>query len=276
MSVITPFAYRRARSVAEAIAALEEEPAAKVLAGGQSLVPGLKLGKMHPPAVVDIGRIPELDLIERIDGHVRLGAMTRHQQVATDEMVRIEVPALAMAAGTVGDPPVRHLGTLGGTVSLAHPAADIPAMLLALGATIQCQGPGGHARELAADDFFLGAYRTALRPAEIVTAVRVPLTPPGRATYVKYHRRAMDWALVSVAVAKTKDGVRVVVASAGDGILRAHAVEAALRAGEAPAPAALKVAGDIDPRTDAWGTAAYRRRLAPVLVRRALEALVAP
>jgi len=273
---MAPFAYRRVRTFAEAITALEEDPDAKVLAGGQSLVPGLKLGALHPSVVVDIGRITGHDQIERTGDHLRIGALVRHHEVATDVLVGATAPALAMAARSVGDLPVRHLGTLGGTVALAHPAADIPTMLLALGATIQCQGPGGSTRVVAAEDFFLGAFRTALGPAELVTAVQVPITGPRSATYLKYHRRAMDWALVSVAVAETPDGWHVALANAGDGILRATAVEAALRAGEAPASAAAKVGEDIDPRTDAWGTAAYRRRLTPVLVRRALEQVGAP
>ncbi|HEX8802829.1 MAG TPA: FAD binding domain-containing protein, partial [Acidimicrobiales bacterium] len=192
----TAFDYRRAASVDEAVALLAEHgDDAKLLAGGHSLLPLMRLRLAVPAVLVDIGRIGDLSyVVEDGGGGTRIGALTRHHDLATSELLRAQVPLLAEVAGQIGDPQVRHRGTIGGSVAHGDAASDLPAALLALRATLVVQGPRG-TREVPVDDFFTGLLETALAPDEVLTEVRVPKSTGGW-SYQKFNRRAQDWAIV--------------------------------------------------------------------------------
>lgn len=263
------FQYRRAGSVDEAIAWLAEDPdGTKLLAGGHSLLPLMKLRLATPAVVVDVGRIEGLSYVRDAGGHVAIGALTRHRDLETSELARDHVPLLAHVASQVGDPQVRHRGTIGGSLAHGDPASDLPAAVLALGGTLVARGPGG-TREIAADDFFHGFLETALGPEEVLTEIRVPKAH-GSWAFQKFNRRAQDWAIVGVA-AVTNDRTRVALVNMGPTTVRARAVEDALAAGAGPAEAAERAAEGLEPPSDLQASAEYRRHLATVLVRRALE-----
>ena len=194
-----PFDYVRAGSVEEAVAALTEHgDDAKLLAGGHSLLPLMKLRLAVPSVLVDIGRIPSLSYV-RVDGdEVALGAGTRHAELEKSDVARAEVPLLPHVAALVGDPQVRHRGTLGGTTAHCDPASDLPTALLALGGSVVAQGPGGR-REIPLTEFFLGFFETALEPGEMIVELRVPRTGAAGWGYEKFVRRANDWPIVAVA-----------------------------------------------------------------------------
>ena len=262
------FAYRRAGSVEEAIALLADGGA--VLAGGHSLIPALKLRLSEPETLVDIARIPELRGI-RVEGDVLvIGATTRHHDVATSADVAAHAAALSQAAATVGDQMVRNRGTLGGSVAHAAPHGDLPAVLLALGAEVVVRGPSGE-RRIAADDFFVDWYTTALADGELVTSVRIP-GGQSRGAYVKFNRRTLDWALVGVAVSQGRGGWRIGLTGVAPTAVRATGVEQALASGASVADAAARAGEGLDPPEGLDGSAEYKRHLATVLVRRALEA----
>jgi carbon-monoxide dehydrogenase medium subunit len=261
------FDYKRAGSVDEALALLQEHgDDAKLLAGGHSLIPLMKLRLATPAVLVDVARLTDLSYIRDAGDHVAIGALTRHRDLETSDTLKAAVPLLAHAASFVGDPQVRHRGTLGGTLAHGDPASDLPAVILALGATLVAQGPGGATREIAATEFFQGFLETALAPDEMLTEIRVPKTTGGW-SFQKFNRRAQDWAIVGVAAAST--GVALV--NMGSVPLRATAVEQALAQGASPADAAAHAADGLDPPGDLNATPEYRRHLATVLVRRALE-----
>jgi len=268
------FDYVRASSVDEAVALLAEHgDEAKLLAGGHSLLPLMRLRLAVPGVLVDVGRIGDLSGISSEDGQVRIGALARHQDVATSEVVRSAVPLLATVAGQIGDPQVRHRGTLGGAIAHGDPASDLPAALLALRATLVAQGPGG-TREIPVDEFFTGFLETALAPDEMLTGVRVPATGAAGWAFEKFNRRAQDWAIVGVAAvlgngAGGSPGVGLV--NMGATPLRAAAVEDALRAGASAADAAARADEGTEPTADLNASPDFRRHLARVLVRRALE-----
>jgi carbon-monoxide dehydrogenase medium subunit len=261
------FDYVAAESAAHALGLLAEHgDDAKLLAGGHSLLPMMKLRLAQPEVLIDIGGLAELAGIS-IDGdELVVGATTRHADLAASELVRHEVPLLAYAASQVGDPQIRHRGTIGGSLSHADPAADLPMALVALGGTVELQGPGG-SRSIGADDFFAGFFETAMRPDELLTAVRVPRMPGVPWGYQKFVRRANDWAIVGVAAV---DG-RIALANMGPTPLRAAAAEEALAGGASPAQAAQHAADDTSPGEDIHADREYRRHLARVLTRRALE-----
>jgi aerobic carbon-monoxide dehydrogenase medium subunit len=262
-----PFEYFAASSAAAALALLAEHGEdAKLLAGGHSLLPMMKLRLAMPAVLIDIGRLDELAGVSLTDGELVIGATTRHADLADSELVQAQAPLLAYAAAQVGDPQIRHRGTIGGSLSHADPAADLPMALVALGGSVELQGPGG-TRAISADDFFLGFFETAMQPDEMLTAVRVPARPGVPWGYQKFVRRSNDWAIVGVAAV---DG-RIALASMGPTPLRATAAEEALAGGASPAQAAERAADGTAPAEDMHADREYRRHLAKVLTRRALQ-----
>ena len=268
------FDYQRATSVDEALAALAEHgDDAKLLAGGHSLLPLMKLRLAMPSVLVDIGRIPDLSYVQGDGGEIRIGALTRHYDLATSELAREQVPLLAAVAAQIGDPQVRHRGTVGGSVAHGDPASDLPAALVAMRATLVARGPGGE-RSIAADDFFTGFLETALAPDEILTEIRVPAAPDAGWGFEKFQRRAQDWAIVGVAAVLTNGsgGPGVALVNMGSLPVRAGGVEEALRSGSGAGDAAARAADGTEPPDDLNATPEFRRHLAQVLTRRALEA----
>jgi len=259
------FGFHRPTSVAAAVEALKRSPEAKALSGGQSLIPVMKLGLASPSTVVTLASIPELKGI-RVDGkELVVGAGTVHADVAVSPEVKRAIPALAELAAHIGDPQVRNRGTLGGSLAHNDPAADYPAAVLALAATVQTDR-----RRIAADDFFKGLYQTALAPDELVTAVRFPI--PEKAAYAKFPHPASRFALVGVFVAKGAAGVRVTVTGAGPGVFRAAPLEKALGARFAADAIASVAVPSAGLQSDPVASAEYRAHLVGVLARRAVAA----
>ncbi|HZG90981.1 MAG TPA: xanthine dehydrogenase family protein subunit M [Pseudonocardia sp.] len=260
------FSYERPTSVDGALALLAEHGEdATVLAGGHSLLPVMKLRLAAPELVIDIGRLGELSYI-RVDGdEVAIGSGTRHGVVETSEVVQAEVPLLSAVARTVGDPQIRHRGTLGGSLAHADPASDLPAAVLALGGSVVLRSPRG-TRTVPITGFYTGVFSSVKEPDELIVEVRVPRTGSAGWAYEKFTRRANDWAIVAVAAV---DG-RVGLVNMGPTPLRASATEAALADGASIADAAALAAEGTDPPEDVAGTKEYRRHLARVLTRRAL------
>ena len=258
------FKYARAASVAEAAQSFKAADEAKFLAGGQTLIPVLKQRLASPSDVIDLAGIKGLTGITSSATSISIGAMTCHADVAASAEVRRLIPALAELAGGIGDPHVRNRGTLGGSVANNDPAADYPAAVLALGATVTTDR-----RTIAADDFFKGLFTTALADGEIITAIAFPV--PQRAGYVKLPHPASRYCLVAVMVAKTASGVRVAVTGAGqEGVFRVPAMEAALSASfTVTSIEGLSVAKD-NLMTDMHAAADYRAHLVGVLARRAV------
>lgn len=262
-----PFDYIAAQSADHALSLLAEHgDDAKILAGGHSLLPMMKLRLAMPELVIDIGGLDELAGVSTDGGELVIGATTKHADLAASELVNAEAPLLAYAAGQVGDPQIRHRGTLGGSLSHADPAADLPMALVALGGSVVARGPSG-TRTISAGDFFQGYFETALSPDELVTQVRVPRLAGEPWGYQKFTRRANDWAIVGVAAVAG----RIALANMGPVPLRATAAEEALAAGASPAGAAAKAADGTSPGEDLHADREYRRHLAQVLTRRALE-----
>jgi carbon-monoxide dehydrogenase medium subunit len=259
------FEFLRPTTIAEAVALLKANDGAKLLAGGQSLLPVLKLDLAEPTHLVSLARIGGLSDI-RVDGdRVVIGARCTHDAVARSADVRAKLPALAALAEHIGDAQVRNRGTLGGSVAHADPAADYPAALVGLGATIATDR-----RKIAADDFFTGLFETALARDELVTAVHFPI--PQRAAYQKFAHRASKYAVVGVFVARTAAGVRVAVTGAGAKVFRVPAMEAALATRFSPdAIAGVAVAAD-ELNSDSEASAEYRAHLVGVMARRAVQA----
>jgi carbon-monoxide dehydrogenase medium subunit len=271
-----PFEYRRATSVDDAIQLLADHGGdARLLAGGHSLLPALRLRQAAPALLVDVGHLPELAYVRDRGDHLAIGALTRHCQLERSAVVAAEAPLLAHAAGQVGDPQVRNRGTLGGSLAHADPAADLPVAVLALDGTLVARGPAGE-REIPAARFFVGRHRTALAAGEVLTEVRLPTSAGVAWSYQRVSRRAQDWATVAVAALRPTGSTRplsVALAGMGPVPLRASAVEEALARGAAPTAAARAADHGTTPRSDAVAGAGYRRHLARVLVRRALESL---
>ena len=260
------FNYQKAKSVADAAAVLAKNGDAKPLAGGQSLIAAMKLRLAHPSDVVDLGTIADLKGIKVAGDSVTIGAMTRHAEVAASAEVKKAIPALASLAGSIGDRQVRNMGTIGGSLANNDPAADYPAGVLGLGATVVT-----NKRKIAADDFFKGMYETALSADEIITAVSFPV--PKKAAYAKFPNPASRFALVGVFVAQLADGsVRVAVTGASPSVFRAAPLEAALaKSFTADAAKAVKIdAKGLN--SDLHGSAAYRAHLVSVMAGRAAAA----
>ncbi len=262
-----PFTYKRAWSVDEAVDLVARDGEdAKFLAGGHSLLPLMKLRLAVPETLVDIGRLGELSYIRDEGDYVAVGAATTHGELAGSSLLAREVPLLAHAAGQIGDPQVRHCGTIGGSLAHSDPAADLPAVVLTLDATLVARGPAG-TREIAAADFFRGLFESALEPSELLTEIRVGKPAAAGWAFQKFTKRAIDWAIVGVVV----QGGRVSLVNMGQTPVRAGAVEAALAAGASPRDAAAHAAEGTSPSDDLNAPRAYREHLARVLVRRALE-----
>jgi carbon-monoxide dehydrogenase medium subunit len=266
------FDYQRVASVEDAIQVLSGEPDAKIIAGGHSLLPLMRLRLARPSLLVDIGRIDELKYVREDGDHVAIGALTRHHDVANSEVLQRRCPIVAYAASLIGDPQVRHVGTIGGSVSHSDPASDMPTVLVALGAELVIAGAGGASRTVAAADFFKGLFEPDLAANEVLTEIRVPATGGRGWSYLKFNRRAQDWALVGVAaLAPNGGGAAVALTNMSDRPVRAAAVEEALAGGADPAAAAERAADGTRPPSDAFASAEYRQELAKVLTRRAIE-----
>jgi carbon-monoxide dehydrogenase medium subunit len=262
------FEFHRPSSVADAVALLHanlQGGSAKLLAGGQSLLPVLKLDLAEPSDLVSLAGIGGLKEIRVDGGELVIGALATHDEVAASPEVQRRIPGLAGVAAGIGDAQVRNRGTLGGSLAHADPAADYPAAVLALGATVETDR-----RRIAADDFFTGFFQTALAPDEVITAVRFPL--PERAAYAKFASPASKYAVVGVMVAKTAGGVRVAVTGAGARAFRLPALETALAARFSPAAVTGEVVSPADLRSDGDASAEYRAHLVAAMARRAIEA----
>jgi aerobic carbon-monoxide dehydrogenase medium subunit len=280
------FDYHRARSLADAQRLLALNPGAKVLAGGHSLIPLMKLRLAAPPALIDIGRIPELRGISRSGDTIRIGALTTHAELAASADLQKGAAALAEAAGLVGDPAVRSRGTIGGNIAHADPASDLPTVLVALDARIAAVGPKGE-RTIPAEDFFTGIMSTALAEDELVSAIVVPASARGQGSaYVKFAHPASRYAVIGAAalVSMNKDrctGARVAIGGLLPHATRAKAVEKALigKTGDAAAieAAAANVRTDLGDHVsgDIFASAEYRASVSPVYIKRAIAAAVA-
>ncbi|WP_112471208.1 FAD binding domain-containing protein [Streptomyces triticisoli] len=274
------FDYARPTSVDEAVRTLADAgEEAKVLAGGQSLLPLLRLRLAFPELVVDVGRIPELRGVREDGDMLAIGALTTHHDVVHDPLVRRHAGLLAQATETVADPAVRHRGTLGGSLAHADPAGDLPAVVLALDAELVAVGPGGR-RTIPARDFFADYLQTALAPDELLVEVRVPKREGWGFRYEKFHRVAQSWAMVGVAALVRRDDghlaeARIGLTNMGATPLRASASEEALAGAgdaEAVARAAQEAAEGTRPSRDASASPEYRAHLARVLTKRAVLA----
>ena len=252
---------------------------AKLLAGGQSLLSLMKLRLAFPTALVDIGRLDELAYVRDDGDRIAIGALTTHDAVHRSELLQEACPLLAHAAGEVGDPQVRHVGTIGGSVAHGDPASDIPTALLALEAELVVRGPGGE-RTLPATGFFRSAFETELGPQDLLTEIRVPRTGGMGWSYLKFHPRAQDWAIVGVAALLERSNGRVgraavALTNMGPTPMRATALEQALAGGADVPAAAESVVEGTNPVSDPFASAEYRTELAKVLARRALEEALA-
>ena len=263
------FEYVRAGSVAEAIELLGREDA-KAIAGGHSLIPMLRLRFARPTLLVDIGRLDELRFVRDDGDRIAIGALSRHADLALDPVLAQGCGLVSRTAGHVGDPQVRHRGTIGGSVAHGDPASDLGTILLMLDADFVARGPDGE-RVIPGTGFFTGPFESALGPQELLIEIRVPKMEGG--AYVKHVRRAQDWATVAVAAARVNGGTHVALAGVGPTPLRAGGVEQALAGGASIADAAGHAADGTEPPSDVSGSSEYRSHLARVLTRQALERL---
>ncbi|MBC6404693.1 MAG: xanthine dehydrogenase family protein subunit M [Rhodospirillales bacterium] len=259
------FGYHRPTTLADAAAALESAEDGKLMAGGQTMIPTLKQRLAQPSDIVDLGAVEALTGIREEGGALAIGAMTTHAEVAASDLVKARIPALANLAGGIGDPQVRHRGTIGGSIANNDPAADYPAGCVGLGATIHTGK-----RQIAADDFFTGLFETALEENEIVTAVSFPL--PGQAAYAKFPNPASRYAIVGVMVAQTGDSVRVAVTGAGPCVFRDRAIEAALSSNFSASAVGTSSADESALNSDIHASAEYRKHLIGVMAKRAVAA----
>lgn len=274
------FDYAAPTTLQEALSLLQQHPDAKVLAGGHSLIPAMRLRLTTPTMLVDIGKIAELKGIE-VNGSVRIGAYTTYRELETSQELAQRVAVLSECASNVGDPAVRNRGTLGGSLAHADPSADMPAVILALGAEIKAVGPHGE-RTIAADDFFVDMLQSALEPDELLTEITIPPMPARMGTaYEKFKHPASGYAVVGVAamVHRGDDGsvsdCRIAVTGAGPKAQRARAAEDALRNGADAAAASQQAADGLDFMGDNFASEAYRMQLVRVLTKKALQKALA-
>lgn len=266
-----PFDYQRASSADEALALITEHgDEAKFLAGGHSLLPLMKLRLASPSVLIDVGRLTDLSYIRDAGDHVAIGALTRHHDIEHSDLLHEHNPLLAHAAAHVGDPQVRHRGTIGGSLAHADPASDLPATVLALGGTLVARSSRGE-RTIAAGDFFRGFLESALEPDELLTEIRVPKITGAGWSFQKFNRRAQDWAIVGVAAWKRNGDCGVGLVNMGSTPIYAQAVVDAVKSGASAADAAAVAAEGTEPQSDLNATPEYREHLARVLVRRALQ-----
>ena len=265
------FEYVRAESVDDAIAQITEAgDEAKFLAGGHSLLPLMKFRLAQPSVLVDLGRITDQSYIRDAGDHIAIGALTRHRDLETSDVLEEHVPLLKHTASHVGDPQVRHRGTIGGSIAHADPASDLPATTLALGATYVAQGPGG-TREIAAADFYESFLTSTLAPDELLTEIRIPKMQGAGWSFQKFNRRAQDWAIVGVAAVRSDQHTGVALVNMGSVPLLATGVVDAVTSGASAAEAAERATEGTEPQGDINASPEYREHLARVLVRRALE-----
>ena len=266
------FDYVLAESAEHAIELIGEHgDEAKFLAGGHSLLPLMKLRLAQPAVLVDIGRLSDLAYIRADGDELAIGALTTHSTLEHSELLAAECPLLARTASQVGDPQVRHRGTLGGTIAHADAASDLPAATLALGATYVAAGPNGR-REIPAAEFFHGFLETALAPDELLVEIRVPRHTGQRAGFEKFTRRAQDWAIVGVCAWSAGEAGGIGLVNMGPTPVLAREASAAWRAGGSPSEVAELVLAEAEPPADLNASSEFRAHLAKVLTRRALEA----
>lgn len=270
------FDYEVAESVDHALDLIAADEDAKVLAGGHSLIPALKLRVARPSKLVDIGRLSELSYVRDAGTQLAIGALTRHRALRDDPLLQEHCPIVSTTAGQIGDPQVRHCGTIGGSLAHGDPASDLPAVILALNADLVIRGKGGE-RVVPASEFFTGVWETAVGPGELLTEIRVPKLGASTGwSFVKFNRRAQDWATVAVAALVHRDngsiaGASIGLVNMGGTPLRAKATEDALAAGATPADAAAHAADGTEPSSDHAASAEFRAHLARVATRRAIE-----
>ncbi len=265
------FDYVRAESAEEAVSLIGQHgDDAKFIAGGHSLLPLMKLRLAQPSVLVDIGRLSDLSYVRDEGDHVAIGAMTRHMDVENSPVLHEHAPLLAHAAHHVGDPQVRHRGTIGGSIAHSDSASDLPATTLALGATYVVQGPHG-TREIAAADFHVAFLTSALAADELLTEIRVPKMNGAGWSFVKFNRRAQDWAIVGVAAWRRNGDSGVGLVNMGSTPVLATSVSAALSSGASIEDAAEQANAEADAQPDLNASVEYREHLARVLTRRALE-----
>jgi carbon-monoxide dehydrogenase medium subunit len=270
-----PFDYHRPPSIDEAVQLLGTIPDAKILAGGHSLLPAMKLRLAQPPALIDLGRIPELNAI-RLDGHhLQIGAMTTHHAIESSALLQAKCPLLPEVAASIGDAQVRNRGTIGGSIVHADPAADWPAAIVALDAEMEVAGPTGR-RKVAASRFFVDIMQSAVQSSEVLVAIRVPVTPPSVA-YVKFAQKASGFAITGVAavIDSDKGSVAIGVTGAASKPFRATASEARLQRQELTSElieqAAEEAGAGVETLNDIHASAEYRAHLIRVYTRRALD-----
>jgi carbon-monoxide dehydrogenase medium subunit len=273
-----PFAYKKARTLDEAVALLGEHKDARLLAGGQSLIATLNMRLSAPSVLIDINGIGGLDKIEEKNGGVEIGALVRHVQAERSDVIARLAPLIARAMPHIGHAAIRNRGTLGGSIAFADPAAELPACLMALDGEVEATGPKGK-RTIKAADFFTGLFETALGPQEILTAIRLPAaTKDTRVGFAELARRHGDYAIVGLAASARGDGkglkdVRLSFFGAGDTPSRARKAETALESGDVDAAIA---ALDLQPHDDVQATGAVKKHLAGVLLRRVAKQLMEP
>ena len=273
-----PFAYKKARSLDEAIALLGEHKDARLLAGGQSLIATLNMRLSAPTLLIDINGIGGLDRIEEKNGAIEIGALVRHAQAERSDMIAKRVPLIARAMPHIGHAAIRNRGTLGGSIAFADPAAELPACLMALDGEVEASGPRGK-RTIKSQDFFTGLFETALGPQEMLTAIRIPLaTADTRVGFAELARRHGDYAIVGLAASARSDGkglkdLRLSFFGAGDTPSRARKAEIVLESGDVDGAVAQL---DLDPHDDVQATAAVKKHLAGVLLRRVAKQLMEP
>jgi carbon-monoxide dehydrogenase medium subunit len=269
-----PFDYVVAEAPDHAIELLGKREDVKLLAGGHSLIPAMKLRLARPALLVDVGRIADLSYVREEPDSIEIGALTRHKDVAASSVLQQHCAIVSSTAGQVGDPQVRHRGTIGGSLAHSDPASDLPSVMLAVGANLVARGPSGE-RVIPASEFFTGVFQTALAPDEMLVQVRVPKLGSAGWSYTKLTRRAQDWATVAVAAVVQGNGsierATIALTNMGGTPLRAHATEQALGSGASIDDAAALAAEGTDPPADNAASSDFRRHLARVLTRRALE-----
>jgi carbon-monoxide dehydrogenase medium subunit len=265
------FDYEVAETAEHAIELLGEREHAKLLAGGHSLLPAMKIRLVRPASLVDVSRITDLSYIREDGDRIAMGALARHKDLAESDVLQQHCAIVSHVAGQIGDPQVRHRGTIGGSIAHGDPASDLPSVLLALDGEVVARGPNGD-RPIAARDCFTGVFQTAVGPDEMIVEVRVPKLGSAGWSYTKLNRRAQDWATVAVAVvARNGDGTAIALTNMGATSLRATAAEEALAGGASIEEAASLAADGTDPPLDHAASPEFRKHVARVLTKRALE-----
>ena len=265
------FDYERAGSAAEALAMLAEHgDEAKLLAGGHSLLPMMKLRLAYPSVLIDIGRLDDLSYVRDAGDHLAIGALTKHRQIETSDLVQEHAPLLAHTTSQVGDPQVRHRGTIGGSLAHADSAADHPATLLSMGGSVVVSGPSGE-RVVPATELFAGFLESSLEPTEMITEVRIPKYTGSGWSFQKLNRRAQDWAIVGVSAQRVNGSAQVALVNMHPTPIRATAVEEALESGASASDAADLAHVGMEPSSDLNASVEFRQHLARVLVKRALD-----